>query len=346
MIMSKAKAWEWWRGRDNFDRIHTFAVGADEVVHHLPDEGDTTVFGYSPLAMGSARGYAQAHHFEGPARDVSFRFPVAEFEQRTAQHGIEERVRSRFEPGTFYQRMWRPHECPGPADRMSVRLARVSTIRHSRILSGRFRELMNYIEPDRAHDEVCSHEVRQLLLLACMEVESAWRSVLVANGADKDARLTRWDYVRLGPAMRLGDWLVRLSAHPEYGAVAPFRDWTPRTPTLGWYDAYNDTKHDREGALQRATFGDLVNAMAAVFVMTVAQFGRDHLDEGAEMHADEFHVEGSPTFGLDELYIRPLRHPETGELLEWMEQNCPGLEAQEVPAQSPKKRRRSRRSER
>ncbi len=144
-------------------------------------------------------------------------------------------------------------------------------------------------------------------MLACMEVEGAWRSALGFH-FQLDDRPTTNDYVRLLPAMRLNEWAVTLSAHPSYGVVRPFENWSAASPTksLVWYQAYNATKHDRLASLTSATLGNLVAALAAVFVMRVARFGMGAVAEDTEFHADEFSIRTAPVFELAEEYIRPL----------------------------------------
>lgn len=101
---------------------------------------------------------------------------------------------------------------------------------------------------------VFGHEIRNLLILAATEVEAHWRGVLVANGSAKDQFNTR-DYARLVRPMRLDRYAVSFPSYPWLPPVRPFAGWKAEQPTksLGWYDAYNHVKHDREGAFQQAT---------------------------------------------------------------------------------------------
>jgi hypothetical protein len=318
---------EWWRGRDNYGRLHTFAISDGTATHYLPDEGgfdfelsDARIFrpGHPP---------AQVRSFSQPVRTVRLTGSAANILETCREFGINELVPSKLRPGDYFGRMWRDGESPDLRWDLTLMDARASTIRYSRVLYRGFRDLMRYVEPDRAHDGVYSHEIRQLLLLACTEVESAWRSILSWHwGFEDDERLTTKTYVGLGRAMRLGEWAVTLSTHRLYGYIIPFKDWDPLRPSasLPWYDAYNQTKHDREGKLKHATFGHLVDAMAAVFVMTVAQFGTEHL-ESEEFHVDEFRVERSPSFGLEELYIRPLAPPGSDKAKDWFPVHNPDV---------------------
>jgi hypothetical protein len=220
-------------------------------------------------------------------------------------------VESPFSSGDFHSRIWRGEESPTPLE-AGLRGEWISTVRATRMLYARLRDLFRCIEPARTQDATFGFEQRELLMLASTEVESAWKSTLVANGASpqcgKADRWTTVDYVRLLGPMRLAEWSVSLSSHPDYGPIAPFAGWdsAAATTSLPWYDAYNGVKHDREKKLPLATFGSAVNATAAAFVMTLAQFGDRHLADD-HFHADEFKVDVAPKWDLVETYIRPMR---------------------------------------
>src|SRR5262249_12950697 len=138
-------------------------------------------------------------------------------------------------------------------------------------------------------------------LLACMEVESALKSVLVANGRTPD-RPTMNDYVALADPMRLSEWAVALVRSTGRLVFRPFSRWMhPRaaSPALGWYSAYNTTKHGRETHLNEAQLGHVLNALAAVYILFVAQFG---LDAAERLRHRPFEMIQSPEWSLDEFY--------------------------------------------
>ena len=91
------------------------------------------------------------------------------------------------------------------------------------------------------------HKIRELLLLACMEVESSWTAVLKINEYGK-GRLTTQDYVKLLSPMYLDRYWVNLPSY-KYPSIKPFEGWDaedPKPSPCHWYHAYNQTKHDRE----------------------------------------------------------------------------------------------------
>lgn len=238
-------------------------------------------------------------------------------------------VVSPFRSGEYHPRIWRGDESPKPEETEQLAAA-VTSIRMVRLLLAKLRDLFAYVEPARLNDPAFGIAQRELLILACTEVEAAWRSVLVANGAVPRRGADRWtteDYVKLIDPHRLTEWSVTISVNPAYGSITPFEAWDPDRPTasLCWYSAYNAVKHDRERNLEQATFGAVVNAMAAAFVMTVAQFGSDHLGSVGLLNWEEFRIARLPKWSIDEAYVPPNRDPFSGGWLgfeRWTQRNC------------------------
>lgn len=229
-----------------------------------------------------------------------------EYVTRAILHGCGQHVPTTLEPGDYHPRVWRGQESPTPEE-AKYRSEWISCVRAGRSLFFKLRELFHHTEP--SCKSAYGQATRELLILACTEVESAWRSVLKVNqysAGNPNGRWTTSDYVKLLQPMHLNEWVVKLSSHPDYGDIAPFKDWSAASPTpsLPWYDAYNATKHAREEQLFRATLETVVDACAAVFIMTLAQFGDGHLAKEI-LHPDEFRVEREPGWPLDEQYIAP-----------------------------------------
>ena len=146
------------------------------------------------------------------------------------------------------------------------------------------------------------------MLLACTEVESAWRNILVANGySDRPPEyLTTNDYVKLLEPMQLNRWRVRLLRSHEAWTLAPFEKWNKgrATGSLPWYRDYNSTKHNREMHLDCATVENVLSAMSAVFVMLVSQFGTEEVQR---LGLNDFVIEEAPVTEPLDAYIRNSR---------------------------------------
>jgi hypothetical protein len=135
--------------------------------------------------------------------------------------------------------------------------------------------LFRYVEPAKENLSAFGHKIREVLILTCMEVESAWRSVLEANSTKRKFSYTTRDYSSLLEPMRLKEWSVALKDYPDLGLFSPFYSWdqSRATKSLPWYDAYNAVKHHREERFKLANLGNLIDAAAALHIMQSAQFG-------------------------------------------------------------------------
>lgn len=212
-------------------------------------------------------------------------------------------------PGNFHPRMWRgempnlaPDELAGSASIYS------RSVVSAKLIVDRLFELFSYIEPSKTNLDAFGHKPRELLLLACMEVESSWKGVLKANQY-LNSHLNTNDYVKLLGPMRLADFEVEFVMYPDLPAVTPFGSWKPSNPTtsISWYDAYNKTKHDRESNFGRATLISAIQAVSAVAVMLCAQFGPQSVPAGIRVHAQN---RGADCFYLPEFVINRQANPD------------------------------------
>jgi hypothetical protein len=172
------------------------------------------------------------------------------------------------------------------------------------------------VHPQAKALDTFGHDIRNLLILACTEVETHWRGVFLANGAAQPGdRLTTGDYVKLNSAMKLDQYAVAFPNYPWLSPFKPFDGWgsTGRpTQELAWYDAYNAAKHDRESAFERTTLGRVFDAISACVIMIVAQFGLPaSLGKSAELRSF-FQLVAVPGWSPSEVYIYPYESP-TGE---------------------------------
>ena len=161
-----------------------------------------------------------------------------------------------------------------------LRLAEQSLL----LLVQRLDELLHFIEPTAESLSGYGHKARELLILACTEVENYWGSFLKMAGttAPKNGFTTK-DYVKLLSALRLEEYQITL---PRYAAVSPMRPflgWSAAksTQSLPWYDAYNRTKHDRSSNFKDASLQNCILSVAASLVVFAVRFGPFRLFNGA-----------------------------------------------------------------
>lgn len=133
-------------------------------------------------------------------------------------------------------------------------------------------ELFDYVEPADGNLTCYSYRIHELLLRACVEVEANCKAVLQENGYSKGGDWNMGDYKKLEPSHHLSSYEVKIAAwHGAKNTRRPFAAW--RTAgKLPWYDAYNQTKHDRHGQFVNASFDNLLDAICGLLALLSAQF--------------------------------------------------------------------------
>jgi hypothetical protein len=189
--------------------------------------------------------------------------------------GDSDPIESEYKPGTAYKRICWPFATSGNLHKTIDTGARTQSFVALKLLLTKMLDIFESVEPADNNLQVYGHKVRELLLLAAMEVEASWAAVLNANGYGPNPRLNTTDYVKLLAPMLLDSYRLELTSYPSFPPFAPFECWRAVAPTqsLDWYHAYNLTKHNREEHLNAATLEKAVHAVGAVVVMFYAQFG-------------------------------------------------------------------------
>jgi len=205
---------------------------------------------------------------------------------KAATHEWKVRVAS-LKPGEYYPRVHRPvtdiHVWPNPSpatipppmdDQLRDELARSAMQIAS--LTRRFDEICAYIHPDLANWHIYGIESRNLLLLAAMEVEAQCRAILKANSySATNDRFNTKDFVKLSAPLKLADYAVAFTQFPWIEPISPFFGWNVTNPSksLDWYDAYNQTKHDREANVAAGNVRNAASALCGGLSLLAAQVG-------------------------------------------------------------------------
>jgi hypothetical protein len=218
-------------------------------------------------------------------------------------------VEARLDIGQYHPRIWRGEKWSPTLHNDPVGAVRLG-FQSVGLLLDRLRAIFRTVQPEEANRRAYGHQMRELLMLAATDVESSWRAILRENQLDPPGpkRWTTREYVRILSPLRLETWSVTMPLYPRYGRITPFAGWNPDEPSgsLPWYSAYNATKHDREGELARADLENVVSAVAAAYVMLLAQVGPHSLSAGEYMPRD-FAIEAAPEWPLGETYVPPFR---------------------------------------
>jgi hypothetical protein len=251
---------------------------------------------------------------------------VLGFHKKIFPNGKEDFHLATLQPGEHYPRIARPtsdHTAGGNLFGPSAtKLQKELAIAKSQlsVLLRQLQRICQTIHPSEENMEAFGHDIRNLLILACTEVESHWRAVLTANGYIRDRYSTN-DYVKLEQPMKLGFYGLSFVEYPWLPPCRPFAAWgllgTP-TKELPWYDSYNQVKHDRETSFGRAKLRHVFDAVAANAIMVAAQFGfYETLDQSAFNEC--FLFTDFPEWKPGDVYIRPELEPGKA----WTEIKCP-----------------------
>lgn len=137
--------------------------------------------------------------------------------------------------------------------------------------------LFNYIEPSAVNLKAYGHKIRELLILACTEVEYLLLKTLTDNGYQQKDRYSTFDYVNCRDVLKLDKFEVSLVQYPKLKHFKPFDGWDSSSPTksLPWYNAYNSVKHNRSDNITQANLEHLLDAASAIHVLLESQYGKN-----------------------------------------------------------------------
>lgn len=229
---------------------------------------------------------------------------------------IVELEKSILPPGIRYKRMNRGS--PYLFETIRREHATIDEVRSFYNLVSAMSDVFNVIEPDKINERAYGHRTRELLTIACTEVEYLLLQILKDNGYTS-CRFSTNDYVKTLPALKLNEYVVELKMHPSMGTFSPFSDWTSEKPTesLAWYSSYNAAKHDRGGNFHRATLGATINAIAAIHILLEAQYGQRLFEKPLYSEYEScFQTKKYPTWGSGEIFS-PLI--ENDEKISWLD---------------------------
>ncbi|MDE8601469.1 hypothetical protein M3I01_000820 [Marinomonas sp. RSW2] len=182
-------------------------------------------------------------------------------------------------------------------------------------------DLFKVIEPTQKNLISYGHKIREVLILACTEVEYLLLQFLKDNGYKNKRNYSTRDYIKaLGP-LRLDLYKIKLKMHPSLNFIAPFCDWNEEQPTksLTWYDAYNAVKHDRGGNFESASLEAVINAVGAIHILLEAQYGKEIFHKFYLDFKSCFQTKEYPTWKMSDLQVPVIKCDWNSEELVWNE---------------------------
>ena len=181
--------------------------------------------------------------------------------------------------GEYYPRLYRPVRGYGQATESlneEDTLSLISGLGQLVTLVEQLSRLFRVIVPDKRNLKDYGHEIRNVLLLACTEVEAQWRGVLSVNHYGKPkGHCTRKDYVKISEPLKLSEYQVALPLYPQLRPLSPFATWNDQRSrkSLLWYDADHAVTHDRENNFSQAKLQYAIESVIACAIMLKAQYG-------------------------------------------------------------------------
>lgn len=204
-------------------------------------------------------------------------FGAEDVEQSDSELG--QSVEAIWRPGIFFDVDMFAGLAQSPAD---LRVAEQRLL----LIIQRLDEILLYVEPTEESKAVFSHKTRELLILACTEVEAYWKYYLDKAGLTPSGQGFRTSgYIQLKEPLHLAEFEVAFPRYESVPPIWPFADWDQDKPSqsIEWYSQYNATKHDGLNHLKSATLLACFQAVAANVVMFSVRFGPHRLFGGAGM---------------------------------------------------------------
>lgn len=136
------------------------------------------------------------------------------------------------------------------------------------ILIQKLQDVLLYIEPSEVGLKTYSHKIRELLILACTELESTFKYYKLGNNQRMN------DYVKILDLVDLSKHKLSLVGYVDPYKCCPFENWDKTNPSksLFWYDAYNQVKHNKNNSFKLATLENCINAIAANIVLFAVRY--------------------------------------------------------------------------
>ncbi len=167
--------------------------------------------------------------------------------------------------------------------------------------------LFEYVEPSPEAEGTFSFRIHELLMRTCIEVEANFKAILDAN--IYTPAINRFQqpiynmsvYRKVNTSHHLSSYEVMLPVWNGPRKVwRPFEGWGPNQG-IGWYQAYNASKHDRLQEFKQANMGALISAVAGLLVLISSQFQSDDFsaaDDSISIGGYDYHEMAAATGSL------------------------------------------------
>lgn len=176
-------------------------------------------------------------------------------------------------------------------------------LRQLEIILDDIAEVFKVVAPHRNQFSVYGHAIRNIIILACTELDARMQSILISNEIKSNgAYFEMLDYFKLKEALKLDEYELSFCRYGDLGTFLPFSTWKS-DEQLTWYKSYNHIKHNREKHFAEAKLFNAINSIVAYTIILIAQYGyRNEL--WGETVGKIIHIDKEPTWNLEDLYIK------------------------------------------
>lgn len=162
--------------------------------------------------------------------------------------------------------------------------------------------IFKVVSPHKNQDSVYGHAIRNVIILACTELDSRMQHILTNNAVRPIGKYFQMkDYYKLKNALRLDEYSLSFYRYGDLEVYSPFSEWE-KNNELSWYKAYNSVKHNREDKYPDANLKNAINAIMALCIITIAQYGYRN-DLWNERIGKIIKVEKEPIWDLGDFYL-------------------------------------------
>jgi|GEM_PF-941937 len=173
------------------------------------------------------------------------------------------------------------------------------------ILIDDLKSIFKVIAPTQNNLKSYGHAIRNLIIIACTEIDDMMSIILKNNGIESIGSFYNMnDYIKLCIPLACNKYSISFSRFQELGAFSPFKKWDMKEPTksLEWFNAYNQIKHNNELNFHLANIENAINSVTAFAIILIAQYGyRNNLWD--EKLGKVFTITDEPQWRLEDLYV-------------------------------------------
>ena len=184
--------------------------------------------------------------------------------------------REGMEIGIKYRHIWKPLMLNHIETELDFSVAEAYRAKRDLgILVQKLQEILLFVEPSPEGLKSYSHKARELLFLACSDLECS----LKKYHFDRNQRMK--NYIKLMEYIDLTKYKLSLVGYANPYKCCPFENWNKDEPSksIAWYDAYNQIKHNIDANFHLATLENCINAIAANIILFAVRYSPRYLYE-------------------------------------------------------------------